>query len=158
MTQLNDQWFMQVALEEAEKAFRIGEVPIGAVIVDNKSAQIIAKSHNLKEGSNHAHKHAELLAMKYAATQVKDWRLVDHTLYTTLEPCIMCAATMLQYRINRVVFGAYDAKGGAYSLGYHFGIDKRLNHQFSIEGGVCHYDCSQILSQFFKQRRGGHKI
>lgn len=149
---------MQVAIEEAEKAFRLGEVPIGAVVVSNKTSQIVSRSHNLKEGTHHAHKHAELLALKAAASNEKDWRLLDYTLYTTLEPCTMCAATLIQYRISRLVFGAYDIKGGAYSLGYNFGIDKRLNHQFSIEGGICHYDCSQILSQFFKQRRGGHKI
>lgn len=146
------QWCMRLALDEAEAAYRLGEVPVGAVIVDAKG-EVIAKSHNLKESVHNPCGHAELLAIQSAAQKIQGWRLEGCTLYVTLEPCPMCLAGLVQARVAQVVFGAYDAKGGALSLGYNLHRDQRLNHRFSMMGGVLHYECSRLLSQFFKERR-----
>jgi tRNA(adenine34) deaminase len=144
---------MRIALEEAELAYRVWEVPVGAVIVDASGA-ILARAHNVKETSHNPCGHAEILAIQAAAQKIQGWRLEDCTLYVTLEPCPMCLAAIGQARIKEVVFGAYDPKGGALSLGYSLHKDPRLNHRFAVMGGVLHYDCSRILSQFFRERRG----
>ena len=141
----DDKWFMGMALEEADRAFTKDEVPIGCVIVDDKKA-IIAKSHNLKELNSDPLGHAEVIAIRDAATSLSSWRLLGCTVYVTLEPCIMCLHSMLHARINRLVFGAYDPKGGSLSLGYHLHQDQRLNHHFSVCGGISHYKCSKLLS------------
>lgn len=145
-------WCMRLALDEAEAAYRLGEVPVGAVVVDAKG-EVIAKAHNLKETAHNPMGHAELLAIQAAAQKISGWRLDGCTLYVTLEPCPMCLAGLVQARIKQVVFGAYDPKGGALSLGYALHRDPRLNHRFSMMGGVLHYECSRLLSQFFKERR-----
>ena len=145
-------WCMKIALDEAEMAYRLAEVPVGALIVDAKG-EVISKAHNLKESVHNPCGHAELLAIQSAAQKIQSWRLEDCTLYVTLEPCPMCMAAIGQARIKQVVFGAYDAKGGALSLGYALHRDPRLNHRFSMIGGVLHYECSRLLSQFFKERR-----
>lgn len=145
-------WCMRIALDEAEMAYRLAEVPVGALIVDAKG-EVISKAHNLKESVHNPCGHAELLAIQSAAQKMQSWRLEDCTLYVTLEPCPMCMAAIGQARIKQVVFGAYDAKGGALSLGYALHRDPRLNHRFSMIGGVLHYECSRLLSQFFKERR-----
>lgn len=145
-------WNMSVALEEAEKAFREDEVPIGAVIV-NEDNKIIAKAYNQKEGPNNPLGHAELLAIKTASEELGNWRLSKCTLYVTIEPCPMCLAAMIQARISKVVFGAYDLKGGALSLNYNLYKDQRLNHNFSVIGGVKHYDCASLMSFFFQEKR-----
>jgi tRNA(adenine34) deaminase len=146
-------WHMGSALSLAHKAFHRDEVPVGCLIVDNQSGEILAQSHNLKEANHNPLGHAELIAIEEAARKIKNWRLTNTTLYVTLEPCPMCLAAMVQSRISRCVFGAYDSKGGALSLGYYLNQDKRLNHQFSVMGGVQHWECSQILSQYFKEKR-----
>ena len=152
----DDEWFMEAALKLAEKAYSIGEVPVGAVVV-NAEGKIISSGHNLKEANNDPTGHAEIIAIKKAASKAGSWRLSGHTLYVTLEPCPMCLASISQARLDRVVFGAYDSKGGACSLGYHFNKDKRLNHRFKVSGGALHYRCSKVLSSFFKERRKGYK-
>jgi tRNA(adenine34) deaminase len=146
------QWLMKLALEQAEMAYKLGEVPVGAIVIDGKGS-VIAAAHNLKEETNSAHGHAEILALNMAARTIGDWRLNECELFVTLEPCLMCLGAIVQYRVKKLNFGAYDMKGGSYSLGYYFASDKRLNHQFQVEGGFLHYDCSQLLSQFFKQKR-----
>lgn len=145
-------WHMDEALKEAHKAFKDDEVPIGAVIVD-KEGTILAKAHNQKEKTHNPCGHAEILALQEACKKIGNWRLVDCTLYVTLEPCPMCLNALLQARIGKVVFGAYDRKGGAISLNYNFYKDKKLNHNFPIIGGIKHYECSKILSTFFKEKR-----
>ncbi|MEK6625225.1 MAG: nucleoside deaminase, partial [Bdellovibrionota bacterium] len=97
--------------------------------------------------------HAEILALREAAQHEKAWRLVGCKIYVTLEPCIMCLAAMGQARIAQLIFGAYDPKGGALSLGYHIHNDTRLNHRFVVKGGLLEFDCSKILSQFFREQR-----
>lgn len=148
-------WFMQLALEEASNAWKIQEVPIGAVLV-GPTGEILAKSHNIKEATNNPCGHAEVLAIQEACKKISDWRLNQCRLYVTLEPCPMCLAAIGQARLQQVVFGAYDPKGGALSLGYPIHKDKRLNHRFSVLGGVMHFECSKLLSQFFKERRPAH--
>lgn len=152
----DDLWYMKIALEEAERAYRVGEVPVGALCVSSKG-EILAQSYNLKETKTSALLHAEMIVMDSASKLLQNWRLTDVTLYVTLEPCPMCLAAMVQSRISRLVFGAYDPKGGALSLGYNLQNDPRLNHKFSVTGGLSHYDCSKILSQFFKERRTSFK-
>lgn len=149
-------WFMNIALEEAEIAYKVGEVPVGSVLVSPTGA-ILAKSYNLKETLFNPAGHAEILCMQEAGKKNQNWRLTDCTLYVTLEPCPMCLTAMVQSRIRQCVFAAYDAKGGALSLGYHLHQDKRLNHQFSMIGGVKHFEASRLLSQFFKERRLTYK-
>ena len=151
----NDIWNMKLALEQAEKAYKIGEVPIGCVVT-NVKGEVVSATHNLKEKNKDATHHAEILAISEASLKNGDWRLNGHTLYVTLEPCPMCLYAILQARFSRVVFGAYDFKAGSISLGYKFFNDKRFNHQFLVTGGMLHFNCSKILSDFFKQRRGEH--
>jgi len=149
-------WFMNTALDEAYAAYKELEVPIGAVLV-SPEGEVLSKAHNLKEQKFNATAHAEILCLQEGSQKLQNWRLSDCTLYVTLEPCPMCLSAMLQARVKACIFGAYDPKGGALSLGYHFQSDKRLNHQFAIMGGVKHYECSKILSQFFKERRDRYK-
>lgn len=150
---LNDHsWFMKLAIEEAELAWRVNEVPIGALIV-SPSGDILSRTHNLKETVSNPCGHAEILAIQEAAKKQNDWRLIDCILYVTLEPCPMCLSAIGQARVKEVIFGAYDSKGGAISLGYAIHKDTRLNHRFGVMGGVMHFECSRILSQFFKERR-----
>lgn len=147
---------MDLAIEMAEKAYAHDEVPVGAVIVDG-SNKVLASCFNTKEQDHDVTGHAEILCLREAAQNNKGWRLNNCTLLVTLEPCPMCLNAALQARIKTVVFGAYDLKGGALSLGYHFHQDHRLNHKLNIVGGVRHYQCSKILSQFFKEKRNYYK-
>ncbi len=156
MSLQNDFWFMGLALDEAEIAFNQYEVPVGAVIV-SKDGRVISKAYNLKEKDFNPLAHAELIAIEQAAKDLKNWRLEECTVYVSLEPCPMCLSAMVQARIKRLVFGAYDVKGGALSLGYNFNSDKRLNHNFSVTGGVEHYRSSQLLSRFFRAFRTSYK-
>lgn len=151
----NDSSFMKQAFNEAQTAFYEDEVPVGCLIV-SPYKEVLASTFNLKEKQNDPSAHAEILAIREAAKKLGDWRLNGCTAYVTLEPCPMCLNALLQARVKRVVFGAYDRKGGALSLGYNFHLDNRLNHSFSITGGVLHYDCSQLLSKFFRQKRDRH--
>ncbi len=148
-------WFLGLALEQAELAFKAQEVPVGAVLV-SQNGDVLSKQHNLKESEFNPTAHAEILAIVDGAKKLQNWRLSDCTLYVTLEPCPMCLAALVQCRVRKCIFGAYDPKGGALSLGYRFHSDKRLNHQFSIMGGVKHFECSKLLSHFFRERRTGY--
>lgn len=149
-------WHMDLAIEMAEKAYGNDEVPVGAVLVDS-SNKVLSSAFNLKEQNQDVTGHAEILCLKEAAEKNKSWRLNGCTLIVTLEPCPMCLSAALQARVKTVVFGAYDLKGGALSLGYHFHQDPRLNHKLDIVGGVRHYQCSKLLSQFFKEKRNYYK-
>ena len=150
-------WFMGLALEQAELAYKAEEVPVGAVLV-SPTGEVLSKQHNLKESHFNPTAHAEILCLIEGARKIQNWRLSDCTLYVTLEPCPMCLTALVQARVKNCVFGAYDAKGGALSLGYRLHQDKRFNHQFSMMGGVRHFECSRLLSQFFKQRRNSYKV
>jgi len=143
--------YMALALEEAAAAAAEGEVPVGALIVSDD--KIIARAHNRPIGLNDPTAHAEILAIRFAASQAGNYRLSGTTLYVTLEPCLMCAGAVIHARIGRVVFGASDPKGGAVvSVGRVF-EDTRLNHQVDFTGGVMAERCAEILSSFFQQKR-----
>ena len=143
---------MEIALEEAEIAYRQGDVPVGAVLLDS-SRKLISRTHNEKEKTGDPTAHAEMLALKEAGRRGEEWRLTDHILVTTLEPCPMCLSAMIHSRIGHLIFGTYDAKGGAISLGYAYYQDKRFNHTFKVTGGILHYKNASLLSQFFRERR-----
>ena len=149
-------WFMSLAIEQADKAKGYDEVPVGAVII-SPDGKVIASAHNQKEKDFDPCGHAEILALTKAGDFLSNWRLSGCTLVVTLEPCPMCLSAMVQARIERVVFGAYDKKGGAISLGYDLFKDHRFNHRFAVMGGIKHYECSRMLSKFFRERRNQYK-
>lgn len=146
-----DQTYMIEALVEAEKAAALGEVPIGAVIV--YQGEIIARAHNLRETTQNATTHAELLAIQQACAKVGSWRLEEMTLYVTLEPCPMCAGAILQSRIPRVVYGARDIKAGCVDSLYRLLNDARFNHECEVTEGILAEECGGILTQFFRNLR-----
>lgn len=152
---MEHQHFMQLAINEAHKAARLGEVPIGAVIV--YQGNVIASAHNLCETSQRATTHAELLAIEQACEVLGDWRLEDVTLYVTLEPCPMCAGAILQARIPRVVYGARDAKAGCVNSLYQLLNDERFNHQCEVTEGILETECALILRDFFAALRKRNK-
>lgn len=146
-----DIYFMQKALLEAKKAEKIGEVPIGAIIVKNN--KIIARGYNRREIDNDPLGHAEIIAIKKAAKKLGQWRLSDCTLYVTLEPCPMCAGAIVNARIPRLVFGCTDPKAGAVQTLFQIGQDKRLNHCLKVTVGVETNASSHLLTSFFKKLR-----
>ena len=147
----NDEKFMDIAIEEALLASAKGEVPIGAVVTLGDT--ILARSHNSAISMNDPSAHAEILAIRQASTTVGNYRLIGTTLYVTLEPCIMCAGSIIQARIQRVVFGADDPKGGGVVSLYGILDDKRLNHSVEVKSGVKKDACAEILSRFFREKR-----
>jgi tRNA(adenine34) deaminase len=142
---------MRLALDEARLALDHGDVPIGAVVV--LDGRVIASRHNERELTNDPTAHAEVLALRDASASVGSWRLDGATLVVTLEPCVMCAGAAHASRLQRVVFGAYDIKAGALGSLYNVGTDARLNHEFSVTGGVLADECAVLLTQFFSGRR-----
>jgi tRNA(adenine34) deaminase len=148
----DDEFWMKMALELAKRAAEKDEVPVGALLIDFQG-QKISQGYNLRETLQTSLGHAEILAMHRASKLKKSWRLVNATLYVTLEPCLMCAGALIQSRIKRVVFGAYDPKGGAFGSLYNVSQDKRLNHQIEVVGGVLGEECGALLKNFFKAKR-----
>ena len=146
---------MQEALLEAHKSALIGEVPIGAVIVHD--GRIVGRGHNLREHSQLADDHAEMMAISEANQCLHSWRLVDCTLYVTLEPCIMCSGAIINSRIDRVVFGARDPKAGAVASLYSLLNDARRNHQVAVTEGVLAAQSGAVLKAFFKAARKRNK-
>ena len=146
-----DRTFMREALYEAEKAAALGEVPIGAVVVYQD--EIIARAHNLRETTQNATTHAELLAIQQACAKIGSWRLEDMTLYVTLEPCPMCAGAILQSRLPRVVYGARDMKAGCVDSLYRLLNDARFNHECDVTEGILSEECGGILTNFFRLLR-----
>jgi tRNA(adenine34) deaminase len=150
------EYFMQLALSEAEQAFREEEAPIGAVIVHE--GRVIAAAHNQREQLHDPTAHAEMIAITQAAESLRSWRLEGCALYVTLEPCPMCAGAILQARIPLVVYGAADPKAGAVHSLFRLLDDARLNHRCEIVPQVLAEPCGQILTRFFQeQRRLGKK-
>ena len=147
-----DFYLMGKALDFAAYAAKQDEVPVGAVLV-NQEYEIIAGAGN---NCIHAHDptgHAEIHTLRAAAEKLDNYRLPATTMYVTLEPCLMCAAAMIQARVERIVFGAIDPKGGALQSLYRIGSDGKLNHSFVITGGVRAEECARLLRDFFRQRR-----
>lgn len=148
---MNDDFYMDKALELAEKAEKKGEVPIGALIV--KNGKIISKAYNNREKKQNALYHAEILAINKACKKLKSWRLDDCVLYCTLEPCIMCSGAIINARIKKVVFGAYEKKSGAVVSKYTLLNDNGLNHNCDFVGGIKEEQCKTLLVNFFKKQR-----
>ena len=144
---------MQAVLEQARLAWDHGEVPIGCVIVDDLTGQIIGTGFNRRESDHDATAHAEILAIRQAGTTRGHWRLTDCTLYVTLEPCPMCAGAIVNARIPRLVYGADDPKAGAVKTLFELCTDARLNHRVDVVGGVLADECAKILQDFFKAQR-----
>jgi len=151
MPALDDADAMRLALEEAVAAEAHGDVPIGAVVV--RDGEVIARRHNERELTGDPTAHAEVLALRDAAAVVGHWRLLDCTLYVTLEPCVMCAGALVNSRIGRVVYGATDPKAGAVASLYEVCADERLNHRPPVEAGVLAGECGALLKAFFAARR-----
>jgi tRNA(adenine34) deaminase len=146
-----DEDFMREALTEAEAAGEDGEVPVGAIIV--LGGNVIARGRNAMIGANDPTAHAEIVALRKAASAVGNYRLIGATMYSTIEPCAMCAGALVHARVERLVYGADDPKAGAVET--HFGICNAdfLNHQVSVEGGILEGECRRVLQSFFRDRR-----
>ena len=146
---------MERAIELARKAAAVDEVPVGAVIY--KGDRIIAEGYNLREASSDPVAHAELLAISRAGRVLGDWRLEGCSLAVTLEPCPMCAGAMVNARLDRVIYGATDPKAGACETLYQIPVDRRLNHEVEMIGGVMAERCGQLLKDFFRNKRRAKK-
>lgn len=148
---LRDEKFISKAIGLAEKAASCGEVPVGAVLVQDD--RVIAEAYNRREELNDATAHAEMLVIREACALLGGWRLSGCTLYVTLEPCTMCAGAMVQARLDRLVYGTADPKSGAAGTLYDLVRDSRLNHRLEVTGGVLEEECAKILRDFFRERR-----
>lgn len=146
-----DHHWMELALREARAAGDRGEIPVGAVLVDEGA--VLAAAGNASIATRDPSAHAEILAIRMACTKRGNYRLPGTTLYVTLEPCTMCMGAMIHARIGRLVYGADDCKTGAAASLYTIGSDPRLNHQIVITRGICAGECSQLLREFFRLRR-----
>ncbi len=147
----SDVFWMEKALELAQQAGKIGEVPVAAILI--KDGHCVAAAHNLREQSGNPIAHAEMLVIQEASQKLGNWRLTDTVLYVTLEPCPMCAGAIVLARIPKVVYAAHDPKAGAAGTLYNIVQDERLNHEVELISGVCAEKSSTLLKSFFKNRR-----
>jgi tRNA(adenine34) deaminase len=143
--------FMREAIKEAMKAKVLNEVPIGAVIV--KDGKVLARGHNLRQTLQLATAHAEIIAIEEACRKLGDWRLEGCILYVTLEPCAMCAGASILSRIETVVFGAFDPKGGSFGTSVDLSTIKSYNHHPVIYGGILEDECAELMTEFFASKR-----
>lgn len=151
---MNDEKFMRAALEEARKAYDIGEIPVGAVVV--RDGEIVGRGHNLRETEKNALRHAELIAINEACGNLGGWRLWQCELYVTLEPCPMCAGAIINSRIKRIVFGAFDSKAGSCASVVNL-FELPYNHKPELVSGVLREECADIMSGFFRELRDKKK-
>jgi len=147
----NDEYWMRIAIEEANLAMAENEIPVGAVLVQNDI--LIAQAHNQPINKNDPTAHAEIQVLRKAGNQQKNYRLVGSTLYVTLEPCAMCFGAIIHARIEMLVFGAYDKNTGTCGSVMNLNNAKIFNHKIKISGGILENDCSKILKYFFQNRR-----
>ncbi len=147
----DDEKWMRHALAQAQRARELDEVPIGAVVT--LGDELIASAHNLTRTNSDPTAHAEMVALRAAAQKVGDWRVLDATLYVTLEPCAMCAGAMVLARIKRLVYAAYDPKAGMCGSLGNIVQDARLNHRMEVTAGVLEQDAAALLREFFRERR-----
>ena len=143
--------FMQMALDQARLAPALGEVPIAAVIV--MDGQLLSQVHNFREVWQDPTAHAEVVAIREAATRLKTWRLTGTTMYVTIEPCSMCAGAIIQARVSRLVFGARDPKAGACGSVFNLPNERRLNHRVEVCGGVLELESQELMQTFFRRLR-----
>lgn len=149
--QFNDRFWMGQAIREAQKAYEIGEVPVGAIIILN--GQIVGKGFNQAERLKDPTAHAEMLAISAACEAIGDWRLENAIMYSTLEPCSMCAGAAVLARIEKIVFGASDPKFGACGSIFNIPVDPRLNHRIDIESGILSSEIADMMRDFFREVR-----
>ncbi len=148
-----DSFFMEQALQEAKKAYKLKEVPIGAVV--ECKGEIVGRGYNRRESENDPTAHAEIMAIKEAAQNLNDWRLEGCSIYVTVEPCVMCAGAIQKARIKRLVYGTESNKDGASGTLLDILSDDRLNHQVEIKSGVMLDECRELIQKFFKELRSG---
>ena len=148
----DDKYYMKLARAEAETALNLGEVPIGAVLVDAEGGVVVC-AHNMRENWQDATAHAEILAIRDGGKLLGRWRLSDCTLYVTLEPCPMCAGALVMARLRRVVYGVTDAKAGGVESIFNIPGHRSLNHQVAVTAGIMEDECAAILKRFFVLRR-----
>ena len=152
---MTDQEYMREALAEARKAYAMGEIPIGAVLVHEGT--IISRHHNRREIDHDATAHAEMLVIREACELLSRWRLTGCALYVTIEPCPMCAGAIINSRLDKVVYGSSDYKGGAVESLFNVLSHPGLNHEPEVVAGVLADECSQIMKDFFKERRAARR-
>jgi tRNA(adenine34) deaminase len=152
MDTLFDHSCMELALAEARRAWAIQEVPVGAVLVSS-SGEVLAAAHNRTIAERDPSAHAEILALRAAARKLQNYRLLNTTLYVSIEPCIMCMGAVVHARVARLVYGASDPKWGAAGSLYNLAADPRLNHQVEIVAGVCEVECRRLIQDFFRSKR-----
>ena len=152
-----DEYWMQLALEQAQAAAADNEVPVGAVLVDSNN-KLLASGHNQPIRSHDPTAHAEIIVLREAAKNNKNYRLIDTTLYVTLEPCVMCVGAMIHARVKRLVYGAQEHKTGAIKSACQLLELTQFNHQIEIESGVLQQACANIMSKFFARRRAEKKL
>ena len=154
---MDDKKYMQLALDEACKAAELGEIPIGAVLVENVSGEVVAAAHNMRETWQDATAHAEVIVIRDACAKLRRWRLSGCTLYVTVEPCPMCSGAIVNSRVDRVVYGCPDAKAGGAESIFNIITNPNLNHCAEVVSGVCEEECAQVMKDFFKRRREENK-
>ncbi len=152
MQPFDDHAFMGICLGLARRAGARGEIPVGSVVV--QGGRVLGRGFNLREQHADPTAHAEIVAIRDAAQRLGHWRLVDCTLYVTLEPCVMCAGALVNARVGRLVFGCTDPKAGAVSSLYEVPTDVRLNHRMPVTAGLRAIECANLLREFFRARRG----
>jgi tRNA(adenine34) deaminase len=150
---MDNEYFMSLALQQAKCAQEIGEVPVGCVLVQNDTGDIIASGHNRQIIDNNPTAHAEIITLQNAGKTVQNYRLIHTTLFVSLEPCAMCFGAMIHARISKIVFGAYDIKTGACGSCMDLTQQPCFNHNIEVVGGVLEAESKVILQQFFKERR-----
>ncbi len=144
---------MREALQEAQLAYELGEVPIGAVLVDQATGEIVARGHNMRESWKDATAHAELIVIQEACRELGRWRLSGLTLYVTIEPCPMCAGAIVMSRLDRIVYGSTDSRAGACESVFNIPGNEHLNHHPEVTAGILQEECAGIMKRFFRERR-----
>ena len=152
---MTDEFYMGLALEEAKKAATLGEIPIGAILVQGE--EVIARAHNMRETWQDATAHAEVIVIQEACKKLKRWRLTGCTLYVTVEPCPMCSGAIVNGRVERVVYGCPDIKAGGAESIFNIITNPNLNHVAQVTSGVREEECAQVMKEFFKKRREENK-
>lgn len=149
----DDAYFMGLALAQARRAAELGEIPIGAVLTDSASGEVIAAAHNMRESWRDATAHAEVIVIREACRRLGRWRLSGCTLYVTVEPCPMCSGAVVNGRVERVVYGCPDSKAGGAESIFNIIANPNLNHCAAVTGGVREEECAAVMKDFFKRRR-----
>lgn len=154
---MDDKKYMQLALAEARKAAELGEIPIGAVLVEMATGEVVAAAHNMRESWHDATAHAEVIVIREACAKLARWRLSGCALYVTVEPCPMCSGAIVNGRVDRVVYGCPDVKAGGAEFIFNIITNPNLNHCAEVVSGVCEEECAQVMKEFFQRRRRENK-